>query len=293
MKIGVIGAVLGLLASLLLAGCFQDAQVKKQQHFERGSRYLADGKYNEAIVELKNALQIDSKFVPALHALGRAYYAKGWYPDAVRELSRASDGDPGSIEIRLLLGQAYLAAGDTARAEELAEAIRRIEPDNTLVDYLIGAARIGTGDPKEAVALLARAQAKVGNIAEIHQAYGDALFQARQFGEAEKAYRAALGLKGGLTGAQIGLARTLLMRGQREEATKLLGDARRQSPENPQVRVVHSAILSTEGRVDEAIKELEGLPPSARSPQAVISLADLYARADRLDESIMLLTKLN
>src|SRR4030095_7903817 len=122
-------AVLGLVASLVLTGCFQDPQVKKQQHLERGSRYLSDGKYNEAIVELKNALQIDPKFVPALHALGRAYYAKGWYPDAVRELSRASEGEPGSIEIRLLLGQAYLATGDTRRAEELAEAIRRLEPD--------------------------------------------------------------------------------------------------------------------------------------------------------------------
>src|SRR5262245_46787692 len=153
-------AVLGLVASLLLVGCFQDPQAKKQHYLERGSRYLSDGKYNEAIVELKNALQIDPKFVPALHALGRAYYAKGWYGDAVRELGRAADGDPGSVEIRLLLGQAYLAAGDTRRAEELAEAIRRLEPDNALVDYLIGAARIGTGDPKDAVALLARAQAK-------------------------------------------------------------------------------------------------------------------------------------
>src|SRR5262249_30228742 len=111
------------------------------------------------------------------------------------------------------------------------------------------------------------------------------------FSNAEKAYRSALDLKRGLTGAQIGLARTLLIRGQREEATKLLDEARRQSPENPQVRVVRSAILSAEGKVDAAIKELEEPPPSARSPQAMISLADLYTRAGRFDEAINLLTK--
>jgi hypothetical protein len=47
--------------ALLLSGLPQDPQVRKQQHLERGSRYLADGKYNEAIIELKNALQIDSE----------------------------------------------------------------------------------------------------------------------------------------------------------------------------------------------------------------------------------------
>src|SRR4029453_9831703 len=46
-------AVLGLMA-LLLTGCPQDPQVRKQQHFERGSRYLSDGKYNEATTRLKN-----------------------------------------------------------------------------------------------------------------------------------------------------------------------------------------------------------------------------------------------
>src|SRR4029450_13505839 len=95
--------------------------------------------------------------------------------------------------------------------------------------------------------------------------------------------------KGGLTGAQVGLARTLLIRGQREEAIKLHDEARRLSPENPRVRVVRSAILSAEGKVGDAIKELEGLPPSARSPQDAISLAELYARAGRFDEAINLL----
>jgi tetratricopeptide (TPR) repeat protein len=139
-------AVLGLMA-LLLAGCPQDPQVKKQQHFDRGSRQLEEGKYNEAIIELRNALQLDASFVPALYALGRAYYAKGWYVDAARELSRAAEREPGAIPIRIVLGQAFLALGDSNKAEEQAEAIRRVEPDNPVVKYLLGAApaRSGSG----------------------------------------------------------------------------------------------------------------------------------------------------
>lgn len=36
--------------------------------------YQAEGKYNEAVIPLENALQIDPKFAPALHAL----HGHGW-----------------------------------------------------------------------------------------------------------------------------------------------------------------------------------------------------------------------
>ena len=103
---------LSVLIPLVFLGCTQDPVVRKQQHVERGSRFLEEGKYNEAVIELKNALQLDPTFVPALHALGRAYYAKGWYLDAARELSRAAEREAGAIPIRHLHGQAFLAVGD-------------------------------------------------------------------------------------------------------------------------------------------------------------------------------------
>jgi len=78
-----------LLIALLLGACTQDPNVKKQQYLERGIKYHAEGKYNEAILQLKNALQIDPKFGPALHAIGRVYRAKSWSLDALRELQRA------------------------------------------------------------------------------------------------------------------------------------------------------------------------------------------------------------
>ena len=58
-------AALGVLSTLVFLACAQDPVVKKQQHFDRGSRHLEQGKYNEAVIELKNALQLDPNFVPA------------------------------------------------------------------------------------------------------------------------------------------------------------------------------------------------------------------------------------
>src|SRR5437016_269455 len=89
-------------------GCAQSPAAKKQKYLEKGAKYYTDGKYNEAVVELKNALQIDPKFVPALIVLGRAYRAKSWNADAARELGRAVELDPSSTEARVDLGQAFL-----------------------------------------------------------------------------------------------------------------------------------------------------------------------------------------
>jgi len=59
--------MLGLFV-LMLAACAQSPEAQKQKALERGETYLRKGQYNEAIIEFRNALQVDPDFVPALHA---------------------------------------------------------------------------------------------------------------------------------------------------------------------------------------------------------------------------------
>ena len=79
------------LVVLVLAGfiaCSSDPATVKARYLERGTKYLADNKYNEAIIEFRNALQVDANYTPALHALGRAYRGKSWSMDALRVFQR-------------------------------------------------------------------------------------------------------------------------------------------------------------------------------------------------------------
>ncbi|HVG54704.1 MAG TPA: tetratricopeptide repeat protein, partial [Vicinamibacterales bacterium] len=102
------------IAGLLLSGCAADPQ----EHLARGKTYLAQKKYEEAIVELRTAIQADSKLVPARLALADAYTASGNGNEALRETIRAADLAPQDAEIQLraakllLFAQAY----DDARA---------------------------------------------------------------------------------------------------------------------------------------------------------------------------------
>jgi len=85
--------MLGLFV-LALTACAQSPEAQKQKALERGETYLRKGQYNEAIIEFRNALQVDPEFVPALHALGRAYEGRSWFFDAWRELTRAQSWPP-------------------------------------------------------------------------------------------------------------------------------------------------------------------------------------------------------
>jgi len=67
--------VLAVLA-LLVAGC-SDTEQAKRQFFENGERLLKENKYQEAIVEFRNALQQDDKYGEARLKLAEAYTGAG------------------------------------------------------------------------------------------------------------------------------------------------------------------------------------------------------------------------
>src|SRR5207245_11442234 len=142
---------------LLVGACTQDPNVKKQQYLQRGIAYHAEGKYNEAIIQLKNALQIDPKFAPALHAIGRAYRAKSWDVDAMRELKRAVELEPDDVAARADLAQVYLDLEVWSSAIEQADAIHEKAPDSLAELYIRGTALNGQGHPEQGVTLLAKA----------------------------------------------------------------------------------------------------------------------------------------
>ena len=69
----IIAVVTLVRAPALFLACAQDPAAKKQAHYERGRAFESQGKLNEAIIEYRNALQVDGQLVPALRALAAAY----------------------------------------------------------------------------------------------------------------------------------------------------------------------------------------------------------------------------
>src|SRR5947199_2261110 len=145
-----------LLLAMAATGCVQDPNSRKNGYLEEGIRYHRAGKYNEAVIALKNALQIDPKFVAARHLMGRTYKAKSWNADAIRELQRALELQPDDVSIQVDLGQAYLDIEAYGHALAQGQAVRERAPGNAFGAYLIGAGTLGQGQAEAALEPLSR-----------------------------------------------------------------------------------------------------------------------------------------
>jgi len=250
--------VVCVLIALLLGACAQDPNVKKQQYLERGLAYHKEAKYNEAILQLKNALQIDPKFAPALHAIGRAYRAKSWSVDAMRELQRAVELEPDNLEARADLAQAYLDLDGWNAALEQADAIRARVPETAAELYVRAAALNGKGDVQQAVTLLSKGLALGSGTPELQRALGDSLAILGRPSEAEKAYRDALAQRPKYPDALIGLSALLLRQGQRDAALELVTQAKAVAPQSPKVAMASSEIHARDGKLADGSPAPDG-----------------------------------
>ena len=121
-------AVVVICASL--TACSSDPEAAKQKSFARAEQYFADQKYDEAIIEYRNALQEDPKFAAARFKLAESYIAKNDYQNAYAEYIRAADLSPDDIRIQARAGNMLLLGRRFEEARTRARAILQKDPSN-------------------------------------------------------------------------------------------------------------------------------------------------------------------
>src|SRR5215475_5747187 len=99
---------------LALVSCSRDPNVVKQRYLENGNKYFDKGKYKEAAIMYKNALQKDLRFGPAHYKLALASIQLRQMPQAVGSLRRAIElippDKPDHWDASVKLAEIYLAA---------------------------------------------------------------------------------------------------------------------------------------------------------------------------------------
>src|SRR5437588_2625988 len=78
-----------IVAGVFLASCNRDPQVAKKKYLENGNRYFARGKYKEASIMYRNAIQKDPKFGEAYYRLAVTEWQLGRMSNTMRPLERA------------------------------------------------------------------------------------------------------------------------------------------------------------------------------------------------------------
>src|SRR5262245_4541951 len=110
-----------LTVTLAFVGCGKDPEVGKREYLKSGQQYVSNGKYKEAVIEFRNAVQLDPRYGEARFALAGALLKTGDVQGAYREYARAADLLPADIEAQLWAGEMNLVAGRFDNASTLAD----------------------------------------------------------------------------------------------------------------------------------------------------------------------------
>ena len=112
----------------------------KETHYGQGLALIDNNRYNQAIAEFKESINIDKNFEEAHCNLGVIYIEQGVYPKAIEVLKEAVRIDPNFIEAHFNLGLAYLRLGRFKASKNAANTVLSIdanyEPAHRLLDSI-------------------------------------------------------------------------------------------------------------------------------------------------------------
>jgi TolB-like protein/DNA-binding winged helix-turn-helix (wHTH) protein/Tfp pilus assembly protein PilF len=132
-------------------------------NFSLGWRLYMARRYEPAIEQLRNTVDMDPNFALPHLVLGQAYEMKGSYDLAIAELSRAAAISNQSPPMLGALGQAYAAAGRTAEAQKVLAQLLEQSKSTYVSPFYIALVYTGLGDKPKAVASLEKAYADRSN----------------------------------------------------------------------------------------------------------------------------------
>jgi len=185
------------LCLILLAGCHRDPKVVRDKYFQSGQQYFKSGRYEEAAIQFRNALQIDNEHVASYVGLASVLQQLDDHKGAIAIFRRVVELDSRNIDARLEFGRYLLGAGMQnpelfKRAREMAEQVLKIDPSNLEARILLGNAYAGLNDNENAIREMRRAlSADPGNLSA-SLGVGTIEFRQQQTDKAEQTFKEVL-----------------------------------------------------------------------------------------------------
>lgn len=170
--------LLSLCALVLLAGCEQSKQ-SNTDHLNRAKEFQIKGDYRAAIIELKNALNIDAASKEVRFLLGEQYLAIGDGASAEKELRRAKELNPSEKRLPAFIARALLM--QHKYAEVLKEFGDGANDQDASLLAVIAEAHLGVRDLSKANRFMQRALAKDATLTAVQLGLARVAFAEEDF----------------------------------------------------------------------------------------------------------------
>jgi len=280
-----------LILGVALAGCGKDPEVAKREFLRSGQQYVAAGKYKEAVIEFRNAVQQDPRYGEARFALAGALLKTSDLQGAYREYARAADLLPNDIEAQMWAGEMNLLVGQFEDARTHADKALALNSKNVRAQLIKANALAGL---KQFDAAVEEAQGALGldpsdvhtykNLAVLQYAKGDK-------DAAEKSFRQVVDAEPKSMEARVALANFYWSTGKRDVAETSLKDALAVDPNSVEVNRALAALYQQSGRAPQAEAPLKLVAAQAKDADSMIALADYYRTVHRDADALAQLDK--
>ena len=281
-----------LFAALLsLSGC-TNPEKAKADHLKRGEAFLKDGKFQEASLEFRNAVQIDENFAAAHWGLAQAYEGLLRFPEMHDELRKTIALDASNLDARNKLGNYYIIGGrgnaeSIAEAERLAKEVLQKDPNNIEGHILMGTVLFAQNQKEKAFEELNHAITLDPNRVESYLSLARFYIVTKDTTKAEELLRKAIQVNSNSSLAHTEFGKFLIQNNRSEEGEAELKKAIEVGPTDRSARFVLASYYYVNRQLDKAEEAYKALAELDKDkPQGPVVLADFYSAINRLDEAI-------
>lgn len=247
--------VAGVLAIVMLLPACAGTEQRKASYLEKGNEYFRQQNYDKARVEVRNALQIDPKYVEALYLAGRVAEKRGELREAAGAYQTAVDENPKYMPARASLARLYLLGGLPDKAASLVKEGLVTDPDNAALLTVQAGGRARDGDLEGALA------------------------------DAEKAYRIAPGDE-----FTVALLASLYKQNQQiDKAVAVVAAGAKLNPRSVDLRIVRAELESSRRNyqaVETQLKEIIAIEPAVLLHRNRLAQFYVFRKDDAAAEAV-------
>jgi tetratricopeptide (TPR) repeat protein len=257
-----------------------------QAHFNLGTAFGRQGKYDDAVQHLRTAVTLNPTYADAHYSLGFAYMSQGKLQDAAEEYKTVVRLRPDYFAAHLHLASVLLTTGQPDAALERYQEAAQLQPGSPLCEVGIAKTLCALRRFSDAAAHLGEAVRLCPNDAQLQLALGNALFESGRTNEAVQSFAEAARLDPAVVEKLLTAGKTLLSRSQIEPALVEFTTALRVQPENAEAHENVALIYAQQNKLEQAIPHFERCLDLRRNAQSYYNLGLARVMQGRVHEAL-------
>jgi len=281
-----------LVLAALIVGCARDPEARKQAYFESGTKYHEKGDYRAAIIEFRNAVNIDPLFGPARAKLADSYARLGDGANALAEYVRASDLLKDDFDVQLRTTALLIASGRGDEALAKADMALKLRPNDVAAHIMRGNALARLNSFDEALKAIEEAVRLDPERGTTFTQKGIIQLASGRRAEAEAAFTRAVSLDPRGIDGYLALGNYYWAVGRAPETERAFVSALKIQPDDAGANRAMAAFLLASGKTGDAEQYLRKVAEKSGDLGSIFALTDYYVLAGRSKDAINRLTPL-